>query len=320
MYSDIYKLICEFDKIILARHVGVDPDAMASVMALKDSILLTFPEKKVYAVGSGSNRFSYFGKLDKVEDMKDALLIVLDTPDMRRIDGVVLSDFKKIVKIDHHPFVEKFADIEYIDDTASSASELVLEFITETPLLMNKNIASKIYLGIVSDTNRFMFNNSTGKTFLSVARMIDEYHLEIDSLYEPLYLRPLNEVRLEGFIGLNLSITENGVAYIKLTKEILENFKVDAAAPGNMINNFNYIDEVLIWAFFTEDVKNENIRVSVRSRGPVINTSLSKYNGGGHKFASGARIKTMEDVEKVIKDLDDLCKNYVKKGRDNFEN
>lgn len=187
--------------------------------------------------------------------MKDALLIVLDTPDMRRIDGVVLSDFKKIVKIDHHPFVEKFADIEYIDDTASSASELVLEFITETPLLMNKNIASKIYLGIVSDTNRFMFNNSTGKTFLSVARMIDEYHLEIDSLYEPLYLRPLNEVRLEGFIGLNLSITENGVAYIKLTKEILENFKVDAAAPGNMINNFNYIDEVLIWAFFTEDVK-----------------------------------------------------------------
>ena len=227
MYSDIYKLICEFDKIILARHVGVDPDAMASVMALKDSILLTFPEKKVYAVGSGSNRFSYFGKLDKVEDMKDALLIVLDTPDIRRIDGVVLSDFKKIVKIDHHPFVEKFADIEYIDDTASSASELVLEFITETPLLMNKNIASKIYLGIVSDTNRFMFNNSTGKTFLSVARMIDEYHLEIDSLYEPLYLRPLNEVRLEGFIGLNLSITENGVAYIKLTKEILENFKVE---------------------------------------------------------------------------------------------
>ena len=87
-----------------------------------------------------------------------------------------------------------------------------------------------------------------------------------------------------------------------------------------MINNFNYIDEVLIWAFFTEDVKNENIRVSVRSRGPVINTSLSKYNGGGHKFASGARIKTMEDVEKVINDLDDLCKNYLKKGRDNFEN
>ena len=38
MYSDIYKLISEFDKIVIARHVGVDPDAMASTMALKDSI------------------------------------------------------------------------------------------------------------------------------------------------------------------------------------------------------------------------------------------------------------------------------------------
>lgn len=320
MYSDIYKLIEEFEKIVIARHVGVDPDAMASVMALKDSIKLTFNNKQVYAVGSGTNRFSYFGKLDKLEDMKDSLLIVLDTPDIRRIDGVNLDDFKKIVKIDHHPFVEKFADIEHIDDTASSASELVLELINNTPLLMDKNIASKIYLGIVSDTNRFMFNNSTSKTFLSVAKMIEEYHLEIDKLYEPLYLRPFNEVKLEGYIGLNLEITDSGVAYIKLTDEILNKYKVDAASPGNMINNFNYINEVLVWAFFTEDVKNENIRVSVRSRGPVINTSLAKYNGGGHKYASGARIKTMEEASQIINDLDSLCKIYIEEGRDNFEN
>ncbi|MBQ8472937.1 MAG: bifunctional oligoribonuclease/PAP phosphatase NrnA [Bacilli bacterium] len=320
MYSDIYKLIEEFDKIVLARHVGVDPDAMASVMALKDSIKLTFNNKQVYAVGSGSNRFSYFGKLDKLDNMNDSLLIVLDTPDIRRIDGVNLEDFKKIIKIDHHPFVEKFADIEHIDDTASSASELVLELINTTPLLMDKNIASKIYLGIVSDTNRFMFNNSTSKTFLSVAKMIEEYHLEIDKLYEPLYLRPFNEVKLEGYIGLNLEITNSGVAYIKLTDEILNKYKVDAASPGNMINNFNYINEVLVWAFFTEDVKNENIRVSVRSRGPVINTALSKYNGGGHKYASGARIKTMEEASQIINDLDSLCKIYIEEGRDNFEN
>lgn len=310
MFSDIYKLIEEYDKIAIARHVGVDPDAMASTMALKDSIMLTFKEKHVFAIGSGSNRFSYFGKLDKLEDTSKTLLIVLDTPDIRRIDGVNLDDYEKIIKIDHHPFVEKFGDVEYIDDKASSASELVLELVNETPLLMNKNIASKIYLGIVSDTNRFMFNNSTSKTFLNVAKMIKDYELEIDKLYEPLYLRPLNEIRLEGFIGLNLSLTENGVAYIKLTREILEKYGVDAASPGNMINNFNYINEVIVWAFFTEDVKNENIRVSVRSRGPVINLALAKYNGGGHKFASGARIKTMEESDLIINELDDLCKLY----------
>ena len=283
MLDDIYKLIEKFEVIVLARHVGPDPDAMASTMALKDSILYTFKDKKVYNVGSGSSRFTYFGKLDRIENPKNALLIVLDTPDIRRIDGITLTDYEKIVKIDHHPFVEKFADIEYINDKSSSASELVLDLINETPLKMNEDIASKIYLGIVSDTNRFMFNNSTGDTFKKVAKLIDEYKLEIDKLYIPLYLHPINEVRLEGYIGLNLNITKNGVGYIKLTKDLLEQFAVDAASPGNMVNNFNYINEVLVWVFFTEDVKNENIRVSARSRGPVINSLLSKYNGGGHK-------------------------------------
>lgn len=320
MFSDIYELIKEFETIVLARHVGVDPDAMASTMALKDSILLTFTDKKVYCVGGGSNRFSYFGKLDKIDKLENALLIVLDTPDIRRIDGINLQDYKKIVKIDHHPFVEKYADIECINDASSSASELVLDLINETPLLMNKIIASKIYLGIVSDTNRFMFNNSTGSTFKKVSKLIDDYDLEIDKLYVPLYLRPINEVRLEGYIGLNLNVTENGVGYIKLTKDLLDKYGVDAAAPGNMVNNFNYINEVLVWAFFTEDVKNENIRVSVRSRGPVINTSLAKYNGGGHKYASGARIKTMAEVEPIVEDLDYLCKKYNEEVGDTNEN
>ncbi len=320
MLDDIYKLIEKFEVIVLARHVGPDPDAMASTMALKDSILYTFKDKKVYNVGSGSSRFTYFGKLDRIENPKNALLIVLDTPDIRRIDGITLTDYEKIVKIDHHPFVEKFADIEYINDKSSSASELVLDLINETPLKINKDIASKIYLGIVSDTNRFMFNNSTGDTFKKVAKLIDEYKLEIDKLYIPLYLRPINEVRLEGYIGLNLNITKNGVGYIKLTKDLLEQFAVDVASPGNMVNNFNYINEVLVWVFFTEDVKNENIRVSARSRGPVINSLLSKYNGGGHKYASGARIKTMDDTDPIIDDLDFLCKKYKEEVGENFEN
>ncbi len=317
MFKEIYEAIKNFEKIVLARHVGPDPDAMSSTMALKDSILLTFPEKKVYVVGSGSSRFTYFGKLDKLDDMSNSLLIVLDTPDIRRIDGVDLSDFKKIIKIDHHPLVDKFADIELIDDTMSSAAELVLELINNTSLIMDKKVAEKLYLGIVSDTNRFMYS-STSRTFNNIAKLIKTYDIKIDKIYEPLYLRPFQEVKLEGYIGLNLQITEYGVAYIKLPNNLLEEFHVDAASPGNMINNFNFIEEVLVWVFFTEDIKNENIRVSARSRGPVINDTLSQYNGGGHKYASGARIKTMDESELIINDLNLLCKKY--KEGDSFEN
>lgn len=314
MFQKIYELIKEYDRIVVARHIGVDPDAMAASCALKNSILLTFPNKKVRLAGTGSNRFSYFGKLDRTEEVKeDTLLIVVDTPDSRRIDGVgELSQYQDIVKIDHHPFIETFGKYEYIDDSASSAAQIVLELINQTDLLMDKMIAQQIFWGIVSDTNRFMFNNSSAKTFRLVGDLIERYDLDINQLYEPLYLRPLAEVRLEGYIATNLQITKNGVGFIIITDAILQKYKTDAASPGNMIGSFNYIDEVIVWIFITEDVKNNNYRISIRSRGPVINGVAEKYNGGGHKFASGAKLTDLADATKLIGDLDLLCNKYKK--------
>ena len=321
MFKDIYELIKQFDKIVIARHVGVDPDALAASCALKNSILLTFPNKSVKVVGTGSNRFTYFGRLDKYDVVEaNTLLIVVDTPDTRRIDGALeLEKYEKIIKLDHHPLIEKFADVEYVEPNASSAAQIVLELINETELLMDKNIAEKLFWGIISDTNRFMFNNSTAKTFFLVGELVKKYELDINKLYEPLYLRPLAEVRLEGYIASNLTITDNGVGYIKITDDILQRFKTDAAAPGNMVSNFNYIDEMLVWVFITEDVKNENIRISIRSRGPVINNIAEKYYGGGHKFASGARLKNIDDATPLINDLDKLCEKYKKELKDKKE-
>ena len=323
MFLKIYELIKKYENIVIARHIGVDPDAMASSFALKNSILLTFPDKHVRLAGTGSSRFSYFGKFDKNEDVKEnTLLIVTDTPDIKRIDGITdITKFSDIIKIDHHPFMEKFSDnsVEYIDIKAGSASQIVLELIENTDLLMDKQIAEQIFWGIVSDTNRFMYNDSTSKTFHFVGNLLEKYDLDLSKLYEPLYARPLEEVRLEGYIALNMQVTENGVAYIKITNDILEKFKTDAASPGNMIGNFNYIDGILVWMFVTEDVKNENFRISIRSRGPIINSTAEKYNGGGHSFASGARITDITLADKLVKDLDDLCAKYNKEKREESE-
>ena len=323
MFLKIYELIKKYENIVIARHIGVDPDAMASSFALKNSILLTFPDKHVRLAGTGSSRFSYFGKFDKSEDVKEnTLLIVTDTPDIKRIDGITdITKFSDIIKIDHHPFMEKFSNnsVEYIDVKAGSASQIVLELIENTDLLMDKQIAEQIFWGIVSDTNRFMYNDSTSKTFHFVGNLLEKYDLDLQKLYAPLYARPLEEVRLEGYIALNMQVTENGVAYIKITNDILEKFKTDAASPGNMIGNFNYIDGILVWLFVTEDVKNENFRISIRSRGPIINSTAEKYNGGGHSFASGARITDIALADKLIKDLDDLCMKYNKEKREESE-
>ena len=136
MFKKIYEEIKRYPTIVIARHIGVDPDALASQMALKEAILETFPKKTVYAVGQGSTKFTYLGKLDKQEevDYDKMLLIVLDTPDKRRVDIDNLDMFKHKIKIDHHPFVEEFCDIEYIDEENSSASQIIAEFLDQTKL------------------------------------------------------------------------------------------------------------------------------------------------------------------------------------------
>ena len=107
-----------------------------------------------------------------------------------------------------------------------------------------------------------------------------------------------------------MTVTENGLAYIRISDEVLKEFDVDPATPGNMINNFNYVDEVIVWVFMSEDKNNNYIRTSIRSRGPIINEIASHYNGGGHIYASGCRFKDFGETEGLITELDELCKNY----------
>ena len=313
MFNEIFNKIKEYNNIVIARHIGVDPDALCSQLALRDSIRLTFPEKKVIAVGSGSKKFASIGNLDKNEILEDALLIVLDTPDSRRIDSANVSNFKYSIKIDHHPFVEKTCDLEYINDKLSSTCEILMKFFKEVDLLCNKDIAGYLYLGLVSDSNRFLFNTCSSKTFLLVSEYMDKYQFDLESLYPKIYMRDINEVRLQGYISLNMKVTDNGVGYIIIDNDIQVKYGVDSAAAGNMINSFNYIDNVPVWVTVTEDVRNKTFRISVRSRGIVINELCEKYNGGGHKNASGARVSTLEEANSFIKDLDKLL-GEVKNG------
>lgn len=316
LFRDILKQIKKYDNIIIARHIGADPDALGSQFALKELILHNFKDKHVYAVGTTAARFRFMGNLDKVDDVdfSKCLLIVLDTPDKKRIEGLdEIDKFPSVIKIDHHPFVEKFGELEYIDSDASSASQLIFKFILDTKLKLTKKIAENIYLGIVGDTDRFLHDYTTIETFKLVTKLIDMSEIEFTKLYEPLYSRPISEVKFQGYIYQNLILTENNVAYIKLTDDIMKQFEVDAASAGNMINDLKYVNEILVWVFFSEDAKNQIIKANIRSRGPIINDVATRYGGGGHIYASGARLKTWDEAENLINDLEEVTKNYQEK-------
>ena len=312
--KQIFKKIKEYDTIVIARHIGPDPDAIASQISLRDSIKLTFPNKKVYAVGSSVSKFKYFGSLDKIDDTKldKPLLIVLDVPNKNRVDGINYDVYDYIIRIDHHPNVEKVANLELVNVEASSTCELITEMIVDTKLKINNIVASNLFLGIVADSDRFLLSYTTPKTFKLVTMLIEKYKLDINKLYYNLYERPLSEVKFQSYIALNMTVTENNFGYIKLDKKIMDEYNVDSSAASNMVNNFNFIKELYCWAFSSYDEKNDIYKINIRSRGPIINEIASNYNGGGHKYASGARLKDELEVDNLLNDLDKATKEYKK--------
>lgn len=315
MYKEIIKLIKKYDSIVIARHIGGDIDALGSQIGLKEIIKETYPNKKVYAVGAYASRFKFVGSLDKEDDVdfNNSLLIVLDTPKVSRVDVDDISKYGCRIRIDHHPFEEEFCDVELVDENKSSTCEMIVELCLKTKLKMTRSAAEKLYMGIISDTNRFLYPCTTSDTLILASELVRKYGLNPPELYEKMYLRNLNEIRFIGYIFQNIEVTENGVGYIKVTDEIQKEFGMDAASTGNMIGELSYINEFIAWITFSEDKKQNMVRVSVRSRGPVINTLAMQYNGGGHKLASGIRLPNFDLADEIIEKLDSLCEEYIKR-------
>ncbi len=316
LFKSILRQIKKYDSIVIARHIGADPDALGSQFALKELIESNFKNKKVYAAGTIASKFRFMGDTDKLDDVQfsNSLLIVVDTPDIKRIDGIDdINVFPCVIKIDHHPFIETFGSnsIEYIESNASSASQLIFKFILDTKLKMSKKIAENIYIGIIGDTDRFLHDYTSLETIDLVHKLLKMSNIDFTKLYEPLYSRPLSEVRLQGYIYQNMVITENKLAYIKITDDIIKKFEVDVASAGNMINDLKSVDGILVWVFLTEDTKNNIIKANIRSRGPIINSIAMKYGGGGHIYASGARIKNWDEAENLINDLEEASGEYL---------
>ena len=111
-------------------------------------------------------------------------------------------------------------------------------------------------------------------------------------LYDNLYERSISEEKFRAYLINNIEITENKFGFIFVPSEDLKKFNVEATSVSNQVNDFYFI------------------KANIRSRGPIINEVAAKYNGGGHKFASGSRNNDYKVIEALAKDLDATCKEY----------
>lgn len=315
MKKQIIDTIKKYDTIIIHRHVRPDPDALGSQNGLKEILLASFPNKKVYAVGEDDPSLTFLAEMDQIDDAvyKDALVITCDTANTARVSDQRYKLGEMIIKIDHHPNNDPYGDLLWINTDASSTSEMIYELYSDMKtegLILNDNAARLLYAGIVGDTGRFLFPSTTNKTFHYAAELIN-YKFDRTELYRKMYDVSRNVARLKGYVLEHHTLSENGLSTITLSKETLEKLGVDILETSMVVGVLGDIKDILAWVFFIEE--DHFTRVRIRSKGPVINEVANQFHGGGHPMASGASAYSLDEKQAIIEALDEVCKTYQEK-------
>ena len=307
----ILELIKKYNRIIIFGHVRPDGDCIGSQFGLYEIIRNSFPDKEVYISGETSKFVSFIAKPSFVSDdlIKGSLAIVVDVANGERTSDQRFKDCDYILKIDHHPTIDNFGDYNYVDDKAPACTQIIAEFYFkyQNELKINKAAATALYVGIYTDTGRFKYDSVKSKTFITAAKLLD---LGVDLTYvdNNLSVEPINALKLRGYCLSNFNITENGFAYLVITRDIIEKYGVTDEDAASQVTTISTIDVCPVWALIIEYPT--EIRIRLRSRGPIINEIAAKYQGGGHPKAAGAHLDSFADLDGFVKDMDNFVKNY----------
>lgn len=303
------ELLKKYDTVIIHRHTNPDGDAMGSQIGLKNLLLDNFPEKKVYVVGDGAGRFSFMdgSVMDEISDetYKGALAVILDSAEHSLVSDDRYTLAEKTLRIDHHIFCEKFADVEIVETAFESCAGLVTHLAREWGLTINTSAAKALFTGIVTDSGRFRYDSTTPRTFSDAAFLLEK-GFNPTEIYDKLYVDDFSMIKMRAGFVLDIRFTKNNVAYIYSDRKKVVGLGVsDFTVSRGMVNVMAEIRGVDVWVNFTESTDG-TVLAELRSRNLDINKIAVKYGGGGHLKASGASLKDKAQAMEMLADLDKL--------------
>ena len=306
--------IKEYNRIIIFRHFRPDGDCVGATKGMQRILKLTFPEKEILLQNCDfSDYLKFLGNEDEPIDdslYSDALGIVMDTGTSARISNQKYKLCKEIIKIDHHIPLEAYAPTEWVEEERSSTCEMVAAFydMLSDELVIDKEAATYIYVGMVTDSGRFRYRDVSEET-MRLAGLMLRIGVNTDWVYANLYMKDLDSFKFESFVYSKIKLTENGVAYFHVTEAIKERFGLTMENASSAISYMDAIRGSLIWIAFI-DSPDGTIRVRIRSRFLHVNQIGEKYRGGGHASACGATLHSKKEIKLLLADADKLLKEY----------
>ena len=320
-------LIASAKNIVIVPHKGPDGDAIGSSLGLYH--FLKKKNNKNVKVISPNDYPDFLKWLPATEEIlifeqqeetcrkiiADAdLIFTLDFNGLKRSGDMktVLEEagHADFIMIDHHPMPDSYARVTFSDTSMSSTCQMIYTFIKELNGLaeINKDIATCLYAGIMTDTGSFRFKSTTSDTHRAIADLIDK-GADGASIHQKIYdTSTENRIQLLGVALQNLRVNhELKTAYITLTQKELDAHGFQKGDTEGFVNYGLTLEGIIFAAIFIEHKAEGIIKISFRSKGDfsVNEFARAHFEGGGHENAAGGKShlsmsKTIEKFNKLL--------------------
>ena len=334
-FRRLQQVLSDPKKIVITTHRNPDGDAYGSSLGLYLFLKKSGHEVSVVSPNDCPEFLKWMPGQDEIELFEPAplrgkellskadIVFALDYNAFHRLGELMEAAMKEIspvfVMIDHHQQPDDFAEFQYVDATMSSTSEMVYQFIDKMGQLdlIDQDIASCLYAGILTDTGSFRFPATTSHTHRVVANLLEK-GANNALIYNRIHdVNTYNRMQLLGRALDNMVVLDRfHTAYITLSQNELNRYNFQRGDTEGFVNYALSLKNVMFAAIFIEDKKQKIIKISFRSVGEfsVNEFSRNHFSGGGHVNAAGGKsdLPLKETVKKFVEILPSLTIHYAK--------
>jgi bifunctional oligoribonuclease and PAP phosphatase NrnA len=288
------------DRFLVVTHENPDGDALGSMLAMALALRALRKDVVMYLSGNAPTpaeyRFLDLGDVRRElpDDLEERVLLAVDCANDRRIgeENTGVDRAKLVVNVDHHHDNSEFGDVNLIVADASSTSEIVRDILRELDVALTPKIAAALYVGLVTDTGRFQYTNTTPKALRLAAELVEagaDVHGIFRHVYETVQFSKLKLLaraldRAQLFEGGRLVVSY-------LLKDDFGDVGAEEPYSEGIIDSLRAVEGSEMVALIREPPRNEGParRISLRSSHDEVDVSAvaRKMGGGGHRQAAG---------------------------------
>ncbi|MFH1583368.1 MAG: bifunctional oligoribonuclease/PAP phosphatase NrnA [Candidatus Falkowbacteria bacterium] len=308
LFTKAYNLIKNSQNILVITHKQPDGDALASICLMAEILKLTDKKYSLYCYDQVNHQYSFLPHLEElknnIENFDFDLIITLDCGNVERtrLDKEILSrrPNQLVLEIDHHQKTKDYADLEIRDSAAAATTEILYYFIKTNKIKINKNMASCILTGILTDTGNFLYPSTSPETVDIASKMLVR-GAKLPQIMENTWRnksiasmktwgKAMSRLKINPQYNFGFTVLKSEDVPAEVTEEELEGM-------SGFLSNLNTVSAIML----LRQLPDGRIKGSLRTSKPNVDVSkLARIlGGGGHTKASGFTVEgKIEETEK----------------------